>query len=156
MTVEADTIPPLEDQLCFAVYSTMHAFNRAYRPLLERLNLTYPQYLAMQALWQREGQNVKGLAERLQLDSGTMTPLLKRLESAGLIVRKRDPRDERHVIVALTERGRDLAGQARGVFDSVNKAVALPHDEARLLVSQLATVRHSLDQSVGHNAPGRA
>src|SRR4030088_3699690 len=82
----------LGSMLCFAIYSTAHAFNRAYKPLLDKLGLTYPQYLVMLVLWERDGEPVKNIGERLFLDSGTLTPLLKRLEAAGLI--KRTPRPE--------------------------------------------------------------
>src|SRR5215467_14258900 len=92
----------LGNQLCFAVYSTAHAFNRVYKPLLDRLGLTYPQYLVMLALWERDGVPVKEIGERLFLDSGTLTPLLKRLETAELVTRTRSAEDERQVIVALT------------------------------------------------------
>src|SRR6516164_1431562 len=85
----------LDSMLCFTVYSTAHAFNRAYKPLLDALDLTYPQYLAMFALWERDNQSVKELGDLLRLDSGTLTPLLKRLEAMGLVRRARDPDDER-------------------------------------------------------------
>src|SRR5947209_18661544 len=89
--------PPLllANQLCFAVYSTAHAFNRFYKPLLDRLGLTYPQYLVMLVLWEEDGMSVKAIGERLFLDSGTLTPLLKRLEAAGLAKRTRSSEDER-------------------------------------------------------------
>jgi DNA-binding MarR family transcriptional regulator len=99
----------LDQQLCFAVYSAAHAFNRVYKPLLERLGgLTYPQYLVMLVLWQQDGLAVKAIGERLQLDSGTLTPLLKRLEAAGLVRRTRDAADERQVQITLTQAGRAL------------------------------------------------
>src|SRR5258707_2557654 len=85
----------LGNQLCFAIYSTAHAFNRVYKPLLDKLGLTYPQYLVMLVLWERDGEPVKSIGERLFLDSGTLTPLLKRLEAAGLIKRTRSTEDER-------------------------------------------------------------
>src|SRR5205807_9052080 len=87
----------LDNQLCFAIYSTAHAFNRVYKPLLDKLGLTYPQYLVMLVLWERDGVSVKNIGERLFLDSGTLTPLLKRLEAAELIQRKRSTEDERQV-----------------------------------------------------------
>src|SRR5689334_24429696 len=92
----------LGHQLCFAIYSTAHAFNRVYKPLLDRLGLTYPQYLVMLVLWERDGLSVKEIGERLFLDSGTLTPLLKRLEVAHLVKRTRSAEDERQVLVALT------------------------------------------------------
>src|SRR6202167_1701145 len=96
----------LDNQLCFAVYSTAHVFNRVYKPLLDRLGLTYPQYLVMLVLWERDDVPVKEIGERLYLDSGTLTPLLKRLEAADLIRRTRSTQDERQVLIALTAKGR--------------------------------------------------
>src|SRR6202011_2509323 len=95
----------LGNQLCFAIYSTAHAFNRVYKPLLDRLGLTYPQYLVMLALWERDDVPVKDIGERLFLDSGTLAPLLKRLEAAQLIRRTRSTADERQVLIALTAQG---------------------------------------------------
>src|SRR5689334_15846953 len=92
----------LERQLCFAVYATAHAFTRAYKPLLDKIGLTYPQYLVMLVLWEKGCLPVKTIGEQLDLDSGTLSPLLKRLEQSGLITRLRDPKDERQVIVSLT------------------------------------------------------
>lgn len=105
----------LDQQLCFALYSASHAFTRVYKPLLDALDLTYPQYLVMLVLWQQDGQTVKAIGEHLHLDSGTLTPLLKRLEAAGLIARRRDPDDERQVRVALTADGWALKAKADAV-----------------------------------------
>jgi DNA-binding MarR family transcriptional regulator len=105
----------LERQLCFAVYATAHAFTRAYKPILDKVGLTYPQYLVMLVLWEKAELPVKTIGEQLDLDSGTLSPLLKRLEQNGLIKRTRDSRDERQVIVTLTPKGRSMAiGQAAG------------------------------------------
>src|SRR6267143_6393446 len=98
----------LGNQLCFAIYSTAHAFNRVYKPLLKRLGLTYPQYLVMLVLWERDGLPVRDIGERLFLDSGTLTPLLKRLETAGLVRRTRSTDDERQVLIDLTPQGQAL------------------------------------------------
>ena len=111
----ADALLTLGNQLCFAVYSTAHAFNRVYKPLLDRLGLTYPQYLVMLALWERDGVPVKDIGERLFLDSGTLTPLLKRLEAAGLVSRLRDAAGERQVRITLTAAGRALKQKAKGI-----------------------------------------
>src|SRR5215203_5812393 len=102
----------LGNQLCFAVYSTAHAFNRAYKPLLDRLGLTYPQYLVMLVLWERDGLTVKEIGQQLHLDSGTLTPVLKRLQATGYVRRSRDLPDERQVRVTLTQRGREIRAQA--------------------------------------------
>src|SRR5919109_828 len=111
----ADQPLRLDNQICFAVYSAAHAFNRVYKPLLDRLGLTYPQYLVMLVLWEEDGLPVKEIGERLFLDSGTLTPLLKRLEAAGLVKRTRSTEDERQVIVALTAQGEGLKEKARSL-----------------------------------------
>jgi DNA-binding MarR family transcriptional regulator len=105
----------LEQQLCFALYNASRALIRAYGPLLEPLGLTYPQYLVMLVLWEEKSASVKALGERLALDSGTLTPLLKRLEERGLITRRRDPDDERVVRIELTTEGQKLRSKARRV-----------------------------------------
>ena len=114
----------LGNQLCFAVYSTAHAFNRVYKPLLDRLGLTYPQYLVMLVLWERDDVPVKEIGERLFLDSGTLTPLLKRLEAAGLIKRTRSKQDERQVLTALTAEGKVLREQAKMLPEAILAASA--------------------------------
>ena len=105
----------LGNQLCFAVYAAAHALNKTYKPLLEPLDLTYPQYLVMLVLWEGDGLTVKDIGERLFLDSGTLTPLLKRLEAAGRLRRTRDSADERQVRITLTEAGQALRDQAAAV-----------------------------------------
>jgi len=105
----------LDQQLCFALYRASRAVIRAYAPLLEPLGLTYPQYLALLVLWEQDGIAVKELGDRLALDSGTLTPLLKRLEAQGLVERRRGEDDERVVRIHLTATGRALRGKARGV-----------------------------------------
>src|SRR6476660_6430646 len=102
----ADEMLRLDNQLCFAVYSTSLAMTKLYKPLLDKLKLTYPQYLVMLVLWERDGLMVSELGERLSLDSGTLTPLLKRLEANGLVARIRDVADEQRVHVSLTTAGR--------------------------------------------------
>ena len=109
----ADPLLQLDNQICFAVYSAAHAFNRVYKPLLDRLGLTYPQYLVMLVLWERDDVPVKDIGERLFLDSGTLTPLLKRLEAAQLIKRTRSTEDERQVLIALTPQGQALREKAK-------------------------------------------
>src|SRR5215468_2493184 len=115
----ADLALRLDNQICFAIYSTAHAFNRVYKPLLDQLGLTYPQYLVMLVLWERDGLAVKEIGERLFLDSGTLTPLLKRLEAAGLVKRSRSTEDERQVLIALTAQGQALKDKARSVPQSI-------------------------------------
>jgi DNA-binding MarR family transcriptional regulator len=119
-------IPRLDQQLCFALYSAVNRVTRAYRPVLAALGLTYPQYLAMLALWERSPRTVGALGDALDLDSGTLTPLLKRLEKQNMVVRRRDPGDERRVIVDLTEAGRALRARAAEVPASLACKIALP------------------------------
>ncbi|PAK14359.1 MarR family winged helix-turn-helix transcriptional regulator [Burkholderia ubonensis] len=110
------TLPQtLDEQLCFALYSTSHAMTKAYKPLLDKLSLTYPQYLAMLVLWERDDIAVKDIAARLDLDPATVTPLLKRLEALGYVERVRSAADERVVNVRLTADGRALKEKARSV-----------------------------------------
>lgn len=99
---------PLDHQLCFSLYSASMAISRAYKPMLDALGLTYPQYLVLHALWEQDGRTVGAIAERLGLESSTITPLVKRMESTGLVTRARNPEDERQVQVRLTPRGRDI------------------------------------------------
>jgi len=101
----------LDDQLCFSLYGASLAINRAYKPLLDALEITYPQYLVLSALWEVDDQSVGAIAERLGLDSSNVTPLIKRMEASGLLSRRRNPADERQVVVSLTDQGRDM--QAR-------------------------------------------
>lgn len=138
----------LEDQLCFALYTTSNAMTRFYRPHLERLGLTYPQYIVMLALWEEDKLMVKDLGARLGLDSGTMTPLLKRLEGAGLVRRQRDARDERRVVISLSAKGSALAAQAADVPTIIAGATGLSAAEIDALVEQLAAVRRNLHAAV--------
>jgi DNA-binding MarR family transcriptional regulator len=137
----------LNDMLCFTVYSTAHAFNRVYKPLLDALELTYPQYLVMFGLWERDGVTVKQIGEQLHLDSGTLTPLLKRLESAGLVRRARDAADERQVRISLTPKGAALREKARTVGHGVIDACQHSRDELKALNAQLVKLRDKLNAS---------
>ena len=134
----------LDKQLCFAVYSTAHAFNRFYKPLLDRIGLTYPQYLVMIVLWEGDGVTVKHLGERLMLDSGTLTPLLKRLETLGFVSRRRDAADERQVKVTLTEAGRALRAKAGEIPPAVACGTQLDEAEFTALMGTLETLRARL------------
>ena len=139
----------LGNQLCFAIYSTAHAFNRVYKPLLKRLGLTYPQYLVMLVLWERDDLPVKDIGERLFLDSGTLTPLLKRLEAAELIKRTRGTEDERQVLIALTSRGHALREKARAVPHAILAASACSVTELSEMKSELVALRDRLNAAVG-------
>jgi len=142
----AEEVLKLDNQLCFALYSTSHALTKAYAPLLERLGLTYPQYLAMLVLWESDGVTVKELGERLRLDSGTLTPLLKRLEAAGLVRRERDKRDERQVRIHLSEAGLALKAEAGAVPKGIACAIGLPLDRILTLKTELERLRTALEQ----------
>lgn len=115
----ARATPRLDEQLCFALYTASRAFSRAYAPILAELGLTYPQYAVMLVLWERDGVSVGDLGERLSLDSGTLTPLLKRLESSGTVSRARDTSDERVVRIRLTAAGKTLEKKAQGVPSAI-------------------------------------
>jgi MarR family transcriptional regulator, organic hydroperoxide resistance regulator len=134
----------LDEFLCFAVYSANHAFNRVYKPLLDTLGLTYPQYLVLVALWAEDGQTVGGLGDRLFLESNTLTPLIKRLEALGHVSRRRDPADERQVRVRLTEQGRVLQGKAAGVPSSILAASGLSEEALQRLQAEIAALRERL------------
>ena len=138
----------LGNQLCFAIYSTAHAFNRVYKPLLDRLGLTYPQYLVMLVLWERDGVPVKDIGERLFLDSGTLTPLLKRLEAAELIKRTRGTEDERQVLIALTAQGQALREKARTVPQAILAASACSLGELSAIKNELITLRDRLNAAL--------
>src|SRR5689334_22999726 len=139
----------LGNQLCFAIYSTAHAFNRVYKPLLDRLGLTYPQYLVMLVLWECDGLAVKEIGERLFLDSGTLTPLLKRLEAAHLIKRTRSSEDERQVLIALTAKGESLREKARAVPQSILAASACSVGELVAMKNEIVALRDRLNAVLG-------
>jgi DNA-binding MarR family transcriptional regulator len=140
----ADAWLTLDRQLCFALYSASLAMTRLYKPLLAPLGLTYPQYLVMLALWEQDGQTVSALGERLQLDSGTLTPLLKRLEAQGTLARVRDAADERRVIVSLTAAGRALKVQARRIPRAVGRATGCELDEIVAMTQRLTALRDTI------------
>lgn len=134
----------LDDQLCFALYATSNAVTRFYRPHLKALGLTYPQYITMLALWEYDGVTVSALGDRLGLDSGTMTPLLKRLEQAQLLRRERDEQDERRVVISLTPQGTALAAQAADLPATLTGALDISVDEVEALVERLTGLRAKL------------
>lgn len=137
------------DMLCFALHSTAHAVHAAYAPLLQPLGLTYPQYLAMLALWESDGLTVSELGDRLFLDSGTVTPLVKRLEAAALVQRQRDTQDERRVQVWLTDAGRALRRKAASVPGCVLDASQCSVKEVLALTREVQTLRDRLQQAIG-------
>ena len=143
-TFNADQALLLDNQLCFALYSASLAMTKLYKPLLDELGLTYPQYLVMLALWERDGVMVSDLGQRLHLDSGTLTPLLKRLEATGLVSRLRDAADERRVLVPLTAAGRRLKTRAAKVPACILAASQCSIPELVQLTRQVQGLRERL------------
>ena len=142
--LNTDQVLKLDHQLCFALYSASLAMTKLYKPMLEEMGLTYPQYLAMLVLWENDGVTVSELGERLYLDSGTLTPLLKRLEAADLVTRLRDVEDERRVLIRLTAAGRKLKARAARIPDCVLQATQCELSEAIELTRQVQTLRDRL------------
>jgi DNA-binding MarR family transcriptional regulator len=151
MMSDAACMPVLDvdDHLCFAIYSAGHAFNRIYKPLLRGLDLTYPQYLVMVALWSNDDQTVGSLGEKLLLESSTLTPLLKRLEGMGYLTRTRDPADERQVRVRLAKAGSALREKARDIPRCILEASGLSIDTVRRLQADIQGLRNSLLKASG-------
>ena len=119
---------PLDSQLCFSLYGALMAVSRAYKPWLDRLGITYPQYLVLSALWEDDGQTISGIAQRLDLEPSTITPLVKRLEQAGRVVRRRNPEDERQVKVSLTDQGRALRAETKVLTDALDETSGMSVD----------------------------
>ena len=135
----------LDDQLCFSIYAAGHAFNRFYKPLLAPLGLTYPQYLVLLTLWEQDGLPLRAIGERLGLDSGTLTPLLKRMEDAGLVSRQRDSADERLVRIHLSPRGKKLEAKAERFPPQIGAAASCSAAELGVLRKLLFRLRDDLD-----------
>jgi DNA-binding MarR family transcriptional regulator len=146
-------MPRLDQQLCFAIYSTMHAVNKTYAPLLDSIGLTYPQYLVLLVLWEADDLTVREIGERLQLDSGTLTPLLKRLEAMGVLHRARDPKDERQVRIKLVEKGDALRREAKSIPGQIARAMGRPAEDLKALRKDLRKIRTAL---LGHRGKSDA
>ncbi|MDE2615676.1 MAG: MarR family transcriptional regulator [Burkholderiales bacterium] len=142
--LSVDQVLQLDNQLCFALYSASHAMSKAYKPHLDALGLTYPQYVAMLVLWERDGLTVSEIGERLYLDSGTLTPLLKRLETTGYISRLRDTTDERRVLIQLTAAGRRLKSKAAPIPGCMFEAMQCAPAELATLTRQVQQLRDRL------------
>lgn len=142
----------LGDFMCFAIYSTNLAYSRVYKPVLEKLGLTYPQYVTIICLWEEDNQTVKGLSEKLFLEPSTMTPMLKRLEAMGYVHRARDSEDERSVRVSLTEAGRKLREDALAFREVTAKASGLAPEEFRVLQKAIVNLRTNLVNASSQNS----
>jgi DNA-binding MarR family transcriptional regulator len=143
-TNDANAALLLDNQLCFALHSASLAMTKVYKPHLGKLGVTYPQYLVLLVLWERDGLTVSDIGERLYLDSGTLTPLLKRLEVQGLVDRSRDPQDERRVVVRLTGQARALKEQAAGIPACILGATGCDVQEVVRLVGEIKAMRDKL------------
>jgi DNA-binding MarR family transcriptional regulator len=138
----------LDDQLCFSLYGASMAINRAYKPLLDELEITYPQYLVLSALWEVDGQTIGAIAERLGLDSSNVTPLVKRMETAGLLSRLRNPEDERQVLVSLTDAGRDMQARSACLGQTLFTAAGLGVDKLVQLNKDVQAFKDSVARFV--------
>lgn len=151
MTTESNEYPhpqlKLENQLCFAIYASSREMTKMYQPLLDRLGVTYSQYLVMIVLWEQQECTVKELGNALYLDSGTLTPLLKRLEAAGLIIRKRSTEDERKVHITLTEAGQKLQEQAVNIPNDVLTGTCMNTKKLEELLGEFKQLLHNVHQT---------
>jgi DNA-binding MarR family transcriptional regulator len=135
---------PLDAQLCFAIYSTTIALNRMYKPILDGFGITYPQYLTLAVLWEQDGQTIGALAERLALESSTITPLVKRLEASGFVRRERNPDDERQVRVTLTPKGKALHHDTKCLSETLLENSGLTPPDLIRLNSEIKALRDAL------------
>jgi DNA-binding MarR family transcriptional regulator len=135
---------PLDAQLCFSLYSTTIAINRLYKPMLDSLGVTYPQYLVLSTLWEKDGQTISAIADRLALEPSTITPLMKRLEAAGFVSRQRNPVDERQVQVFMTAKGKGLRREASCLTDALLENSGLKVAEMIALNDQVQRLRGAL------------
>ncbi|CAM3643400.1 MarR family winged helix-turn-helix transcriptional regulator (plasmid) [Agrobacterium radiobacter] len=149
MTQGHNDPPPLRNQLCYAIYTAGIAIQRAYKPLLDELGLTYPQYLVLNVLWAKDEQTVVSIADQLALESSTLTPLLKRLEAAGLVRRTRNANNERQVLVALTDQGRALQHKAGCLSDTLLAASTQTPPELAALNRDVRHLRDAIYSRIG-------
>lgn len=139
---DAGTPIGLDDMVCFNLHAAYRAVTAAYRPLLEPLGLSYPQYLVLAVLWRDGDQPVGEIVAALRSDYGTITPVVKRMEQQGLVTRARNPRDERSVTVALTERGEELRSHAAGIYRSISETFGFTEDRADAALEVLRSITH--------------
>ncbi len=145
----------LDQQLCFALYSASMAIGRAYKPLLDALEITYPQYLVLSTLWERGAQSVGDIADRLALESSTITPLVKRLEQADFVVRKRNPEDERQVVVSLTAKGTAMRKKSRCLGETLFAAAGMPPKRLIDLNREVRAFRDAVTDFMAKDASAR-
>ena len=138
---------PLEQQLCYSLYATSMAVGRAYKPMLDALGITYPQYLVLHALWEEDARTIGAIAERLALESSTVTPLVKRLEGAGLLTRQRDARDERQVRVTLTDAGRAMRERCGCLGEALVERTGMTMAQIAALNTQVKALRDALAEA---------
>lgn len=143
---------PLDDQLCFALYAANMAVQRTYKPMLDQLGLTYPQYLALHVLWEEDGRTIGAIAQRLGLESSTVTPLIKRLEASGQVMRERDPQDERQVRVRLTPAGCALRDQCGCLGEEIIARSGMAVDDLTALRGEVRALRLALERREGQGA----
>ncbi|EME23115.1 MarR family winged helix-turn-helix transcriptional regulator [Rhodococcus triatomae] len=146
----------LDQQLCFALYAASRAMTATYRPMLDELGLTYPQYLVLLTLWERDGRGVREIGDALDLDSGTLSPLLKRMETLGLIERRRQSDDERRVLIHLTDHGRELREPARTIPRRLASCAGMPPEELIALRSTLKHLTATLRATTDPRSPDSA
>ena len=135
---------PLDSQLCYSLYGASIAVNRTYKPMLDALGLTYPQYLVLSTLWEQDGLGVSAIADRLSLEPSTITPLVKRLESAGFLTRERNPKDERQVIIRLTDKSRPLYEKTACLTDTLLERSGLTPQKLAKLNARVRKLRNAL------------
>lgn len=138
--------PTLDQHLCFRLYSTSLKMTQLYKSLLSELNLTYPQYLVMVVLWEQEGLGIKDVAQRLQQDSGSITPLVKRLEAEGYLIRSRDPLDERNRVLTLTKAGKDLRKAGVKIAKSIAQVCSITDTQLETMMEGLAILSKHLER----------
>ena len=136
----------LENQLCFPLYAAPKEITRKYKPFLDKLDLTYTQYICMMVMWEHKELNVKTIGEYIYLDSGTLTPLLKKLEDKGYIERKRNDEDERNLVISITDKGLALRDEALSVPQSMGGCIALSREEAELLYKVLYKILNNISK----------
>lgn len=141
-TTDKDSLLNIEDQLCFALYSTSRAITKHYAPLLEAMGVTYPQYLTLMVLWTQDGLTIREVADRLELEAATTTPLVQRLEKLGLVSRQRSTEDERRVNVFLTTKGKRYYQKARPIPEAARCSVGVSKTKAKELISEMRAIKN--------------